>query len=146
MSEFVRPKGLSILAGCGGALSYTRCALYEVMDFMHSKYLPRCNIQTYVDDTPQTHTGPKEIVLLEAVNQAVDFVQQLNMHGFTISGKSTIIASDMRLSCDIQVELAKHNIDIQVAASGRDVGTDFTAGGRRRITIQRTRANAVKRG
>ena len=76
VSEFVRPKGLSILAGCGGALSYTRCALYEVMNFMHSKYLPRCNIQSYVDDTPQTHTGPKEIVLLEAVNQAVDFVQQ----------------------------------------------------------------------
>ncbi len=80
------------------------------------------------------------------MSQAVDFVQQLNMHGFTVSGKSTIIASDMRLACDIQVELAKHNIDIQVAASGRDVGTDFTAGGRRRITIQRTRANAVKRG
>ena len=114
VSEFVRPKGISILAGCGGALSYTRSALYEIMDHMHTTYFPRCNIQTYVDDTPQTHTGPRELVLMDAVEQAVDFVQQLNKHGFGVSGKSTIVASDMRLACDIQCELAKHNITIQL--------------------------------
>ena len=113
---------------------------------MHSSYFPRCNIQTYVDDTPQTHTGPRDLVLLDAVVQAVDFVQQLHQHGFELSAKSTIVASDMRLACDIQCELAKHNITLQIAGSGRDLGTDFTAGARRRVTIQTTRANALKRG
>ena len=58
VSSFIRPTGISILAGCGRSISFTRCALYEILDDLHSSYRP-CEIQTYVDDIAQTHTGPK---------------------------------------------------------------------------------------
>ena len=35
VSQFVQPTGTSILAGCGRSISFTRAALYEVLDSMH---------------------------------------------------------------------------------------------------------------
>ena len=38
VSQFVRPTGMSILAGCGGSVSFTRAALYEVLQSMHDDF------------------------------------------------------------------------------------------------------------
>ena len=46
----------------------------------------------------------------------------------------------------MQIELKNRGIDIQVRDSGRDVGADFGAGRRRRITLQHSRLKNVRSG
>ncbi len=86
------------------------------------------------------------MVLKDAVDQAADCVTQLGLHGFTMSSKSTMIASDMQLAAEIQSQLAARWASIQISDCGRDVRVDFAAGSRRRVRIQRTRTTAVKSG
>ena len=86
------------------------------------------------------------MVLKDAVEQAADFVTQLGIHGFTMSSKSTLVASDMQLAAEIQRQLAARGVTIQVSDCGRDVGVDFAAGSRRRVRTQHTRTAAAKRG
>jgi hypothetical protein len=38
ISNFVQPAGVSILAGCGRSVSFTRAALYDVLESMHRDY------------------------------------------------------------------------------------------------------------
>jgi len=55
ISQFVLPNGSSILAGCARSVSFSRAALYEVLESMHRDYRP-CDIKSYVDyvdDLPQ---------------------------------------------------------------------------------------------
>ena len=80
VSQFVQPTGTSILAGCGRSISFTRAALYEVLDSMHRGYKP-CQIKTYVDDIPQMHTGPADIISDRTVFQAAAIVQKLEAEG-----------------------------------------------------------------
>ena len=92
VSHFVRPTGCSILAGCGCSISFTRAALYEVLDFMHTSFRP-CDIKTYVDDILQIHTGEKEVVFHQALEQATALVGALQAEHFVVSAKSTIVSS-----------------------------------------------------
>jgi hypothetical protein len=145
VSQFLKPSGVSILAGCGASVSFTRAALYDVLDGMHRSYRP-CQIQTFVDDIPQVHTGPEEIVAAQAVTQALDLAARLKNEGFSISSKSTVVASSESLGKRIVQELGEHGLHIALAQSGRDLGCDFTAGARRRVTLQAARKQKVKQG
>ena len=145
ISQFVKPAGLSILAGCGGSASFTRAALYDVLQTMHASFRP-CQLQTFVDDIPQTHTGEPEVIVQQAIEQAQRFVQLLGDEGFKISPKSNVVASSFVLAKEVQLALRDMGIEITAKTDARDVGTDLTAGGRRRITLQKARLVKVKAG
>ena len=121
-----------------GSLSFTRRALYETLAFVHRKSFPRCDIKSFADDTPQVHTGPEEVIYVDAVDQATDFVDKLASRGSTISGKSVLVATCPALATHVQAKLQRHGIQSQVAESDRDLGVDFTPGARRRMPIQAT--------
>ena len=102
VSGVMRPAGISLLAGCGGAISYTRSALYDILDHMHGTYGPACNIHTYVDDVPQIHTGEAATITEQAVEWAVKLVQLLADDGYKVSEKSTLVASDPEIGRTIR--------------------------------------------
>ena len=97
MSHFIQPNGLSILAGCGTSISLTRATLYNVLAEMHASYRP-CQLQTYVDDCPQTPSGPEETIAEDAVEQGIHFVRLLEAEGLRVSPKSTSVASSPTLA------------------------------------------------
>ena len=112
---------------------------------MHRDYRP-CQIQSFVDDIPQMHTGHEEVIANQATEQALDLVARLQGEGFQISAKSTVVASSTKLAKRIVDELAKQGVKLTVADVGWDLGVDFAAGARRRITLQRSRFAKVQRG
>ena len=120
ISEFVQPSGKSILAGCGRSIQFTRCILYDILSDMHQKFRP-VQIQTFVDDIAQTHTGPQEIIEKAGVEQADFLVKRLQAAGFTIAGKSAIVASTPALAKKLQTELKATCIEVQVQTGGRNV-------------------------
>jgi len=75
-----------------------------VLDSMDREYKP-CQIKTYVDDLPQMHTGPADIIADQAVVQAAALVQKLESEGFTISTKSNIVASTKELAEQVTTRL-----------------------------------------
>ena len=113
---------------------------------MHSTYGPACNIQTYVDDVPQIHTGDAVTITEQAVEQAVKLVQLLADDGYKVSEKSTLVASDPEIGKTIRNRLRHKGIEVQLEASGRDLGVDFVAGRRRRVKLQSQRLRNVQRG
>jgi hypothetical protein len=145
ISQFIQPTGVSILAGCGGSVSFARAALYEVLEGMHRDYMP-CNIQSFVDDLPQVHMGPEEIILEQAIELATALASRLRKEGFEISGKSTIVAPSRQLAEKIAKELRRSGLELQVQDSARDLGVEFSGGARRRITIQKARLGRVRSG
>ena len=56
IGPWLQSTGLSIVAGCVSFVSITRCILYNVVSSMHINYRP-IQINTFVDDCPQIHTG-----------------------------------------------------------------------------------------
>ena len=145
VSHFIRPTGNSILAGCRRSIQFTRNALYNTLDEMHRQYRP-CSITTFVDDLAQTFTGPLEVVRESAIVQGRHLVELLRSEGFAIAPKSTLCASSISLGLEIQQGLAAAGIHVQNASGARDVGVDFAAGARRRITLQRNRLVKVRSG
>ena len=62
-----------------------------------------------------------------------------------ISGKSTITGSDPAMVQEVQRDLAKSGIHLQIEESAKDLGVDYAGGGRRRIPVQQRRMLNVKR-
>ena len=61
VSPWVQPTGLSILAGCGCSVDFTRALLYNLLDKLHKDYFPM-QASTWVDDIAQTVLGPPELL------------------------------------------------------------------------------------
>ena len=99
-----------------------------------------------MDDLAQTCTGLLEVVRESAIVQGRHLVELLRSEGFAIAPKSTLCAFSMSLGLEIQQGLAAAGIHVQNASSARDVGVDFAAGARRRITLQRNRLVKVRLG
>ena len=112
---------------------------------MHASYRP-CQLQTYVDDIPQTHSGTEEIIVDDVVEQELHLVRLLEAEGLRVSPRGTLVASTPALARRVQSELQKVGIHLTVQDSARDVGADFAAGSRRRISIQKSRMIKVKAG
>ena len=91
-------------------------------------------------------TGPLEVVRESAIVQGCHLVKLLQEAGFTIAPKSTLTASSHSLALEIQQGLKANGIYVQVAEGARDVGVDFGAGARRRITLQKSRLVKVRSG
>ena len=145
ISDFVQPAGVSILAGCGRSVSFTRAALYDVLESMHRDYRP-CHIQTFVDDIPQMHMGPEDVIIDQAIEQSIALSAKLQAEGFTISSKSTIVASSKEIATKVAEALDGHGIVITIKESGKDLGVDFGAGARRRTLVQKARFKKYQAG
>ena len=85
-------------------------------------------------------------ILSQVVEQSTFLVNRLRQAGFTIAAKSALVASSPELAKRMQAELKSRGIVIQVRDAGRDVGVDFAAGRRRRITLQHSRLRNVRSG
>ena len=96
-------------------------------------------LRTWVDDCFQLHTGPKAFVLEHAFNAAQKFAQLIADRGLRISNKTTITASSQDIADTLQVRLAETGLELKAEASAKDLGVDFTGGGRRRIPVQQLR-------
>ena len=89
-------------------------------------------IKSWVDDLFQLHTGPKDFIVPHAHAAASALAQMLRDKKLSISGKSTITASNHSIAAAVQNRLQEDGIDIAVDYSAKDLGIDF-CGGRRRI-------------
>ena len=73
----------------------------------------------------------------------MDLAARLKKEGFSISAKSTVVASSQALAKAVVKELANQGLTLAVAEAGRDLGCDFAAGARRRIILQAARRTKV---
>ena len=92
------------------------------------------------------HWASPEVVREAAITQGSHLVRLRREEGFTIAPKSTLTASSHSLAFEIQAGLRAAGIEVQVADGAKDVGVDFGAGSRRRVTLQRSRLVKVKAG
>ena len=145
VSQWVQPAGQSILAGCGCSVDFTRALLYRLMENLHTAH-PTMIANTWVDDIAQTAVGPYDAVVEGAIEASTQLVEGLRQQGLSISPKSRFVASDMRAAKDIQAALFKRGIDVEVGHVGQDLGVDFVAGGRRRVSNQTSRMTKMRSG
>jgi ribonuclease HI len=115
---------------------------------MHKLHIahPTVMANTWVDDIAQTMVGPFDAVVHGAVNASTQLVRGLEQLGLTISPKSQFVASNMQAAKDIQAALRRNGIDVQVGQVGLDLGVDFVAGAKRRVSNQTTRMVKVRSG
>jgi hypothetical protein len=145
VSHWVQPTGQSILAGCGCSVDFTRALLYNLMQKLHLAH-PTVMANTWVDDIAQTMVGPFDTVVHDAVNASTQLVRGLEHLGLTISPKSQFVASSMQAAKAIQAQLRRNGIDVQVGQAGLDLGVDFVAGAKRRVSNQTSRMVKVRSG
>ena len=88
----------------------------------------------------------EEIIADQAIEQSIAIVSRLQAEGFTISSKSTVVASSKQLAQEVANGLLPHGIQLTVSEGGRDLGVDFAAGARRRTIIQKARIRKYKAG
>ena len=145
IGPWLQSTGLSIVAGCVSSVSITRCILYNVVSSMHLDYRP-IQINTFVDDCPQIHTGTEEFLASHVPVAARAFASEMRSIGFAVSEKTTVVSSSPTLATHIQSELRKAEIFIKCAPVGRDVGCDLAGGSRRRVSLQKYRLAKAKSG
>ena len=145
IGPWLQSAGLSIVAGCVSSVSITRCILYNVVSSMHLNYRP-IQINTFVDDCPQIHTGTEEFLAYHVHVAARAFATEMRSIGFAVSEKTTVVSSSPTLATHIQSELRKADIFIKCASVGRDVGCDLAGGSRRRVSLQKYRLAKAKSG
>jgi len=115
----------SILAGCGYSVPWVKSLLHPGSVNI-AKDHP--NYNTYVDDCANVATGSSSDVQDEVVHCALAFAKIVYARKFTLSPKSAIVASSLKLGRRIAAELATCGIIVQVLVATRDVGVMFTAG------------------
>ena len=145
IGPWLQSTGLSIVAGCVSSVSITRCILYNVVSSMHINYRP-IQINTFVDDCPQIHTGTNKNMSSHVPVAASAFATEMRSLGFAVSNKTTVVSSSQELATHIQNELGKVGIFIKCASVGRDVGCDLAGGSRRRVSLQKFRLAKAKTG
>ena len=145
VSHWVQPTGLSILAGCGCSVDFTRALLYNLLDKLHRDYMPM-QASTWVDDIAQTVLGPAQLAVPLAASSGLALVRGLALHGLRISPKSRYVASNITAAKAVQKRLASEGIHVDVGVVGQDLGADFVAGGRRRVSMQTTRMAKMRSG
>ena len=145
IGPWLQSTGLSIVAGCVSSVSITRCILYNVVSSMHINYRP-IQINTFVDDCPQIHTGTEEFLSSHVPVAARAFATEMRSLGFAVSNKTTVVSSSQELATHIQKELGKVGIFIKCASVGRDVGCHLAGGSRRRVSLQKFRLAKAKTG
>jgi len=111
ISDFVIPRGRSILAGCKTSVAFTRCLLYNTLDSFHRNYRPS-TISSWVDDLSQTISGPVEVIGGKLVDGARFLVDGLVELGCEISTKTTMIASCSQLLAEAKQQLEEQGIVI----------------------------------
>ena len=104
VSQWVQPTGLSILAGCGCSVDFTRSLLYNLLDKLHRDYIPM-QASTWVDDVAQMVLGPPEFAITVAVEAGAALDRGLARQGPEISPKSKFVASNMMAAKEVQKRL-----------------------------------------
>ena len=105
---------------------------------MHREYRP-IQINSWVDDLFQLHTGPKDFILEHARQAARTLAELLNDKKLSISPKSTITASSQEIAVSLRDKLKEDRIKLQVEQAAKNLGTDFCGGKRRIIPVQQMR-------
>ena len=70
----------------------------------------------------------------------------LTLQGLSITPKSKFVASDLAAAKSIQAALAKEVFKVGIGPVGQDLGSDFVAGARRRVSLQTFRMTKVMTG
>ena len=87
-----------------------------------------------------------EYAIALATKSSIALVEGLRSQGLSISPKSRFVASDLKAAKEIQLALAEEGIKIEIGPIGQDLGVDFVAGGRRRVSLQSTRMTKLHTG
>ncbi len=145
IGPWLQSTGLSIVAGCVSSVSITRCILYNVVSSMHINYRP-IQINTFVGDCPQIHTGTEEFLASHVPVAARAFASEMRPIGFAVSEKTTVVSSSPTLATHIKSELRKAENFSKCAPVSMDVGCDLAGGSRRRVSLQKYRLAKAKNG
>ena len=103
-------------------------------------------INTFVDDCPQIHTGTEEFLASHVPVAARAFASEMRSIGLSVSEKTTVVSSSTTLATHIQSELRKAEFFLKCAPVGRDLGCDLAGGSRRRVSLQKYRLAKAKSG
>jgi ribonuclease HI len=134
----------SILAGCGRSISFTRAALYQILQHIHDGYMPFTRGQVWVDDITLTSRGTTSHVTTHAAQCAADLADRLVAAGFRISGKTTVVGGTKAIRDQLHSNIADLGHHFKKDVTARDLGIDASCGSKRRLPVQRARLGKVK--
>ena len=107
--------GNSILAGCTQANSFGRIVVYDVLEQINMAN-PCATLESYVDDLNQGATGSSEDVARHLVKAAVHLHHALSQKDLRISSKSIIVSSSLPLARNVQSQLCRLGISVELDA------------------------------
>ena len=128
----------SILAGLTDSVALTRALVRRVI-IARWTGRPMAPPEVYVDDMCQLARGPPATIAPGLANEAVLLHNGLQAIGGVISPKSVCVASDLALARLVAANMRKQGVTMACAVEGRDLGLDFTAGGKRRVKVTKAR-------
>jgi len=142
MGEIMQSTGQSMLAGCAYATSMSRARIVRVrrklpFQIGHSVF-------QQVDDLTQlTVGGPDRPVAAIAADLGVKLADALVADGYTISSKSTVVASSPAIANKIAGYVRSKGYPVKISKEADDVGVSTTAGSRRAVASQAVRAQKI---
>ncbi|CAK0871462.1 unnamed protein product [Prorocentrum cordatum] len=135
---------MSMIAGLGGAVDFSRCALYDILEAT-ARGGPGASVRSWVDDVTLRVEGRarRAVGVLEAAGLA--FAEGCREAGLVISSKSTIISGDNEVAKQLQQHFADHGFQVKVQEVAADLGIDRGRVGARRPKQSARRAGAGRR-
>ncbi|CAK0800747.1 unnamed protein product, partial [Prorocentrum cordatum] len=129
----------SMIAGLGGAVDFSRCSLYNILDRV-AQGSPGVTVRSWVDDVSQRVEGRYKRVLGLALQAGLTFAKGCSEAGLVISAKSTIVTNNAGLGKELKRGFAKEGFEVKIESVATDLGIDRgTVGFRRPKQAQRRR-------
>ena len=119
------------MAGLRSANDLARCALYDLLNVVHSSYAPFVRTSSWVDDVTQRAEGARRRIVRQLGAAGRTFARGIDAMHLRISSKSACIASSHSLVAEVVAELRASGIPIAFAHTSPDLGIDRGRNGAR---------------
>ena len=135
---------MSMIAGLGGAVDFSRCVLYDILEAT-ARGSPGASVRSWVDDVTLRVEGRARRVVGVLKAAGLAFAEGCREAGLVISSKSTIISGDTEVAKQLQQHFADHGFQVKVQEVAADLGIDRGRVGARRPKQSARRAGAGRR-
>ena len=126
----------SIGAGCMQSVPWVRTYLYQLLEDLHSEYMPVTKVQTWIDDMRQKSIGPKEVAKVSVSRAANQLTDGLGKLGCKVAPKSILRCTSKNLREQV---LAGLKVKVSHSPTVRDLGIDSGCGRQRRLPTFKAR-------
>ena len=136
-AELVVP-GRSIMAGAVDSTELAKLALHDDVKEATDDF-KEVTLDCRIDDMAQQAVTEKGMLKDTLGSAGVALASKLTAKGYTISPKSTVVASTARAAAEIKEVLKRAGFHVKVSNTCRDVGVDYGAGARRLVPTHKHR-------